>query len=246
MDLVPTSEFLKNIVVTYEVVAAPTASQFEVITPQIREIKVIDPEFVKANDDFNFELDLFDINIETSSNTSIKNTIVFDLSDETRSLEVKDPINVVPVTEINQNGIIKYSLEDYLENEADITPVKEVHRVNEPIDQELNFTLKNEVQKLEDNIHFDAVSPLEMSIEDTLKFRAEERKRKMKEFNHKFNNSTSQIDEFEREPAYKRMGIDLTSPLSANSNQSRMSLGTDSNDDIQLRSNNSFLHDNVD
>jgi cell division protein FtsZ len=42
------------------------------------------------------------------------------------------------------------------------------------------------------------------------------------------------------------MGIDLTSPLSANSNQSRMSLGTDSNDDIQLRSNNSFLHDNVD
>jgi cell division protein FtsZ len=68
----------------------------------------------------------------------------------------------------------------------------------------------------------------------------------MKEFNHKFNNSTSQIDEFEREPAYKRMGIDLTSPLSANSNQSRMSLGTDSNDDIQLRSNNSFLHDNVD
>jgi cell division protein FtsZ len=246
MDLVPTSEFLKNIAVTYEVVAAPTASQFEVITPQIREIKVIDPEFVKANDDFNFELDLFDINIETSSNTSIKNTIVFDLSDETRSLEVKDPINVVPVTEINQNGIIKYSLEDYLENEADITPVKEVHRVNEPIDQELNFTLKNEVQKLEDNIHFDAVSPLEMSIEDTLKFRAEERKRKMKEFNHKFNNSTSQIDEFEREPAYKRMGIDLTSPLSANSNQSRMSLGTDSNDDIQLRSNNSFLHDNVD
>ena len=246
MDLVPTSEFLKNIAVTYEVVAAPTASQFEVITPQIREIKVIDPEFVKANDDFNFELDLFDINIETSSNTSIKNTIVFDLSDETRSLEVKDPINVVPVTEINQNGIIKYSLEDYLENDADITHVKEVHRVNEPIDQELNFTLKNEVQKLEDNIHFDAVSPLEMSIEDTLKFRAEERKRKMKEFNHKFNNSTSQIDEFEREPAYKRMGIDLTSPLSANSNQSRMSLGTDSNDDIQLRSNNSFLHDNVD
>jgi cell division protein FtsZ len=246
MDLVPTSEFLKNIAVTYEVITAPAASQFEVITPQIREIKVIDPEFVKANDDFNFELDLFDINIETSSNTSIKNTIVFDLSDETRSLEVKDPINVVPVTEINQNGIIKYSLEDYLENEADITPVKEVHRVNEPIDQELNFTLKNEVQKLEDNIHFDAVSPLEMSIEDTLKFRAEERKRKMKEFNHKFNNSTSQIDEFEREPAYKRMGIDLTSPLSANSNQSRMSLGTDSNDDIQLRSNNSFLHDNVD
>lgn len=246
MDLVPTTEFLKNIAVTYEVVAAPVAANFEIITPQIREIKVIDPEFVKANDDFNFELDLFDINLENATNTPIENTIVFDLSDETRSLEVKDPINVVPVTEINQNGIIKYSLEDYLEKENEVVAAKELHLLNEPVDEELNFTLKNDFQKLENNIHFDAVSPLEMSIEDTLKFRAEERKRKMKEFNHKFNNSSAQIDEFEREPAYKRMGIDLTAPLSTNNNQSRMSLGTDSNDEIQLRSNNSFLHDNVD
>ena len=246
MDLVPTTEFLKNIAVTYELVAAPATANFEIITPQIREIKVNDPEFVKANDDFNFELDLFDINLDKAANTSLKNTIVFDLSDETRSLEVKDPINVVPVTEINQNGIIKYSLEDYLEQENAVEATKEVHLVNEPIDEELNFTLKNDFQKLENNIHFDAVSPLEMSIEETLKFRAEERKRKMKEFNHKFNNNSSQIDEFEREPAYKRMGIDLTTPLSGNNNQSRMSLGTDSNDDIQLRSNNSFLHDNVD
>jgi len=29
-------------------------------------------------------------------------------------------------------------------------------------------------------------------------------------------------------------------------NQSRMTLGVDDNDEIQLRSNNSFLHDNVD
>jgi cell division protein FtsZ len=246
MDLVPTTEFLKNIEVTYEVVAAQTSANFEIITPQIREIKVIDPEFIKANDDFNFELDLFDINLEAAKNTPIENTIVFDLSDETRSLEVKDPINVVPVTEINQNGIIKYSLEDYLEKENEVVASKEVHLVNEPVDEELNFTLKNDFQKLENNIHFDAVSPLEMSIEETLKFRAEERKRKMKEFNHKFNNSSAQIDEFEKEPAYKRMGIDVTTPHSANSNQSRMSLGTDSNDDIQLRSNNSFLHDNVD
>ena len=33
---------------------------------------------------------------------------------------------------------------------------------------------------------------------------------------------------------------------SSETNSSRMSVGTDENDDIQLRSNNSFLHDNVD
>jgi cell division protein FtsZ len=242
IDLVPTTDFLKNIEVTFEVVAAPAAVNFEIITPQIREIQVKDPEFVIVKEDFNFGLDLFNTTVETP----VENTIVFDLSAETRSLEVKDPINVVPVTEVNQNGIIKYSLEDYLEMESQVEAVKEVSMVNETVDEELNFTMKKEVEKFEDNIHFDAVSPLEMSIEETLKFRAEERKRKMKEFNHKFNNSNAQIDEFEKEPAYKRMGIDVTSSPSTNSNQSRISLGTDSNDDIQLRSNNSFLHDNVD
>lgn len=69
---------------------------------------------------------------------------------------------------------------------------------------------------------------------------------KLKEFNYKFkNNSTQKIDEIEREPAYKRMGIELDQQ-SPQSNTSRMSVGTDSNDELQLRSNNSFLHDNVD
>ena len=241
IDLVPTTDFLKNIDVTFEVVSPNVAPTFEIITPQIREIEVKEPEFVVAKDDFSFSLDLFETKVETKA----ENTIVFDLSPETRSMEVKDPINVVPVTEVNQNGIIKYSLEDYLEKEEELVASKPVEIVAEPVDEELNFTIKKEVEKLEDNIQFDAVSPLEMSIEETLKFRAEERKRKMKEFNHKFNNSNAQIDEFEREPAYKRMGIDVTS-TPANNNQSRMSLGIDSNDDIQLRSNNSFLHDNVD
>ena len=241
IDLVPTTEFLKNIDVTFEVVSPNVAPTFEIITPQIREIEVKDPEFVVATEEVSFSLDLFATKEEVK-----ESTIVFDLSAETRAMEVKDPINVVPVTEVNQNGIIKYSLEDYLEKENELVASKPVEIVAEPVDEELNFTMKKEVEKLENNIQFDAVSPLEMSIEDTLKLRADERKRKMKEFNHKFNNSASQIDEFERIPAYKRMGFDVTSTPNTASNQSRMSLGTDSNDDIQLRSNNSFLHDNVD
>ena len=75
--------------------------------------------------------------------------------------------------------------------------------------------------------------------------RADERRRKLKDFNYKFHNNPSRVDELEKEPAYKRMGVDLENTANFN-NQSRMSLGTDSNDDIQLRSNNSFLHDNVD
>ena len=51
----------------------------------------------------------------------------------------------------------------------------------------------------------------------------------------------------EKVPAYKRQGIDLDDTQHSSENSvSRTSVGTDDNDDIQLRSNNSFLHDNVD
>jgi cell division protein FtsZ len=40
---------------------------------------------------------------------------------------------------------------------------------------------------------------MEMTIEETLKLRADERRKKLKEFNYKFHN-VSKIDEYEREP----------------------------------------------
>ena len=85
---------------------------------------------------------------------------------------------------------------------------------------------------------------MDQPISETLKARAAERRAKMKEFNYKFRNS-SNIDDIEKEPAYKRAGLDVDSKPDS-SELSRTSLGTDSNDDIQLRKNNSFLHDNVD
>lgn len=240
MDLVPTTEFLKNLDVTFEVVSPEAAPSFQIITPEIREIEVVDPEFVVA-DEFNFSLDLFDGPKESNQQKTI-----FELTEETKQMEVKDPINVVPVTEVNKEGVIKYSLEDYLEKEKELTASAPVSKVAEPVDEELNFEVKKSEQpKFQDAENLENSSPFEMTIEETLRARAEERKRKMKEFNYKFNNSSSHIDEYEKVPAYKRMGVDVTSTPQDN-NQSRMSLGTDSNDDLQLRSNNSFLHDNVD
>ena len=72
----------------------------------------------------------------------------------------------------------------------------------------------------------------------------------MKEFNYKFINKMNQnIGDSESQPAYKRMGVSLTDiPASSemDNDQSRMTLGIDDDDKIQLRSNNSCLHDNVD
>ena len=127
----------------------------------------------------------------------------------------------------------------------------------EIIDENLNFELKvrkSEVKEefvkkdIIDNEDGD-VSPLNLTILE-LKDRSDDRRRKMKDFNYKFVSRMNQnIDDIENQPAYKRMGVSLddNAPSSeVNKNQSRMSLGVDDNDDIQFRSNNSFLHDNVD
>ncbi len=243
MDLVATTEAIKNIDVEFEIVSPKISvpQNFEIITSEVKDIEVIEPEFVVANKEFNYSFDLFE------EPKAVQKTI-FDISEETKQMEVKDPINVVPVTEVTQGGVIKYSLEDFEEKEEEekvIAIAKPVAKVEEPIDESLNFSVKQKTTEFKNSEELDNVSPFEMSIEETLKARAEERKRKMKEFNYKFNNSAANIDKIENEPAYKRMGIDVTSTPQTN-NTSRMSLGTDSNDDLQLRSNNSFLHDNVD
>ena len=215
--------------------------EFEIISNSVREIEVIEPEFVVATQDFNFSLDLFETKAETT-----QNSIVFDLNpavEEVNEIKVNEAVQFFPVTELGQEGIIKYTLEEEIEEAFE--PAAVVQQVAEPIDEEVNFTVKQTTPVVaENNFGIDSVSPVEMSIEEILKARAEERKNKLKSFNHKFNNP-SRIDDLEKEPAFRRQGLDVTSMPNQN-NQSRMSLGFDSNDDVQLRSNNSFLHDNVD
>ena len=88
-------------------------------------------------------------------------------------------------------------------------------------------------------------SPFDQSIRESISLQNEKRKEQLKQFNYTFNNNISRIEEMERQPAYKRLGFDLDGPIEEQA-PSTMSLDNDSNDDIQLRSNNSFLHDNVD
>ena len=107
------------------------------------------------------------------------------------------------------------------------------------------FLRKKIIDEIETKEFVEDLDPMNSPISEILKERADERRQKMKEFNYKFNNA--KIDDIEKEPAYKRQGVNLDAAQhSSETNASRLSLGTDDNDDIQLRSNNSFLHDNVD
>lgn len=245
-DFITTTEAIKNIETIFEIVSPYTENHLFATTPEIREIIVKDPEFVIVEkEQISFSFDLPTVAAEIPSN---EKTILFDLSPTaTNEIKVNDPVQVIPMTELNETGVIRYSLEEYMEVEQELMSSKPVvNVVEEPVNEELNITMK-QVSPEQDKFsaNHEPINPLEMSIDESLKLRADERRRKLKEFNYKFHSNSSRLEELEKEPAYKRMGMDLQNPSPTN-NQSRMSLGTDSNDDIQLRSNNSFLHDNVD
>ncbi len=255
-ELIAMNHFIRNLDVTFEIVSPINDIDYKVTTPDVKEMKVIAPITLEKEEDqitFTFdmpELPTFERKVEEVTPVeAVEERIVFDLS-EVNEIVVNEPVQFVPMTELNEEGIIKYSLEEYMELENDLLnskPAAAAPIVEEPIAEELNITMKVETTDKPNSIvsHFEDISPVEMTIEETLKHRADDRRKKLKEFNYKFHNNPSKIEEMEKEPAYKRLGVDLSQNTQANTN-SRMSIGTDSNDDMQLRSNNSFLHDNVD
>lgn len=255
LDLIPTTNYIKNFNVFYEEVIAEDVSEDDFIIVDSNEtldsIEVVDPEVVSVQeteeqieeeDQFamSFDMPLSDPEeIEDESD----NVVVFELEEDVNKMDVNDHIEVIPVLEYNKDGETRYSLDDYMQLENKLTGAKSKAEEFEPkiVEDELVFERKTLVEDEEKT----AIDPVENPLEDLLRERANERRRKLKDFNYKFQNSIGKIDEIEKEPAYKRQGVDLNESADE-SKISRTSLGEDSNDEIQLRSNNSFLHDNVD
>ena len=114
------------------------------------------------------------------------------------------------------------------------------------VEEDVEFEIKTRIPEKDINTivtHAEEVSPLDLTITE-LQTRAEERRKKMKGFNYKFNDQMNKnIDEIERQPAYKRLGVNLDTDTSISNRKTSIKKDTD---EISLKSNNSFLHDNVD
>ncbi|WP_026712319.1 cell division protein FtsZ [Flavobacterium daejeonense] len=253
-DLMAMSEFIKNIDVTFEIVSPIKEEEFTFSAPKVEEVNqpvVEGPKAVEKQEQTSFSFDLPLFKSEPAQPEPVQEQpkeerVLFELTNETKEIKVKEAVQFVPVTEVSEKGVIKYSLEEYMDAENELTAAKPAAKVvEEVIPEELNITMKKVELAQDDFSKAEDISPIEMTIEETLRLRADERRKKLKEFNYKFHNNVSRIDEYEKEPAYKRLGIDISNNQTNNAN-SRISVGTDSNNDLQLRSNNSYLHDNVD
>jgi cell division protein FtsZ len=244
IKMVPTSEFIKNIDVVYDEISTEKLGEDFVITP-VTVQKEQEPVQQVEDKQITFT---FDLPIpESKSKPEVQEP-----KEETiniNTIEVVDHKIVEPPKKIEED--VYFTLEDYTELEENLTKASKPKATHLSIeDEELNISIKPKKEiAINDHevIDHTEVSPLDLTISELQK-RAAERREKMKNFNYKFiNKVTKNIDEIEKQPAYKRMGVQLNETShSSEISQSRTTLNVDENDEIQLRSNNSFLHDNVD
>lgn len=253
LDFVSSNDLIKNMAVVYEEVIVDFNDQDDfIITNSESEETKITNEIEGENEKkqqitLTFDMPLGEAPIDEQEKVA-EDIVINDLTDDIKQLTVNDPVEIIPVTESSEAGEVRYALDDYIEVDSVINPVETAEEEIEiELDKEIIFEKKViDQEDVTEGALEEDLDPMNSSISAILKERADERRKKMKNFNYKFNNS--KIEDIEKIPAYKRQGLDLeeTQHSSSENNISRTTLGTDDNDDIQLRNNNSFLHDNVD
>jgi len=162
---------------------------------------------------------LFDFDMPLKKQNIDSNKIIHELIEDINEIEVNNPIHIIPVTEVTATKANKSSFDDYVPKPNDKATIN--------INDEKEITL----------------NPLNSSIADGLSRRTEERKIKLKEFNYNFNKTKNLIN-MENEPAFKRAGINFDDVEKIK--DSGNSFVKDSNGEINLQIDKSFLHDNVD
>lgn len=187
------------------------------VSVNINEIEVASQEELKPIDQVSFDFDM-----PLKKQTIESDKIVHELIEDVNEIEVVNPVHIIPVTEISGINANKSGVDDY----------EIINKTVEPLVSEIK-TDNSEV----------VLNPLNSSIADGLSKRTEERKIKLKQYNYNFTKANN-IKSMENEPAFKRAGVSLDSIDQFKS--SRSVISEDSNGEINLRTNNSFLHDNVD
>ena len=242
----------------------------EIKAETIVDKKVSEIDEINLDDSFSehqFELDSaaiediplsFDVNI--SDESLDEEFIINDLTDVLSDIDVVDPEVLdqesqiqldfeLPLNKVKTADFQMQHLEEgkLLKTSGDLT------KDFEEASLEVTFEIKDETSDTEKLIIKEndsksnstaEIDHFEQSINESITSQSEKRREHLKAFNYKFKHQLQRIDEIEKEPAYKRQGIDLDGDMP--DLPSRTSLSNDENNDLQLRSNNSFLHDNVD
>jgi len=230
--------------------------EYVITTDSIKNIEM-DFETISSDDD-DFIINLVEEKIPQKIENFAQTELLFDFQEqstvpivattpEINDIKVQDALLFHYDTDKN----VIFNLSDYAEN-----PSKQPSTISKNVkieDVELLIELKsNEVNHtlpFQNELNFgsekESLTPLNTPISELNKTN-EKRKEYLRQHNYVFPKGLNNIEEFEKEPAYKRMNVDLSDNSNTNDvSFSRTSVDFNENG-IQLRTNNPFLNDNVD
>jgi len=196
--------------------------EYEQVDNELMDNELMDNELIN-------EIEVFDIEEIKSENI---------LNNESNESEITDGLfsDKLDLESVSENiEFIKLDLdeEDNLDekisktNDLIVNEEEGIKEQEDPIDisNENDYAFENPIQ----------VDPLD---ENRL------RRENLKKYNYVFKDGNSSVEDLEKEPAYKRMGVQINSNIKNEEVESKTVLNE--NNEIEFPEPNSYLHDNVD
>ena len=223
------NEILRNIDITFEVIE-PEINKININEIEVNGIEYISPElndFSENNDSKNeISFDLFSSHNDINNNVEqeiIESNIEFENHNNFEKEHVTDFTNA----EEDNIEFIKLDLND---------EVSEDYEINEKIQvNEDNFDIETE----------EAINLFEKPIDTDIDNENLIRKENLKQYNYVFKNKNSTIEDLEKIPAYKRMGIEINNQKTQNEDILSKTILNEDNQ-LEFPDVNTYLHDNVD
>ena len=196
--------------------------EYEQVEYEKADYETIDNELIN-------EIEVFDIeevkpeNIEI--NESEKNEITDGLFSNKLDLE-----SVTEEVEFIKLDLDEEENQDEKDSKTNDLIINEEDSIEE---QEVSLNITNENDHVFEN-------PIQVDPLDENRLRREN----LKKYNYVFNDGNSSVEDLEKEPAYKRMGVQINSNINNEQVESKTVLNE--NNEIEFPEPNSYLHDNVD
>ena len=196
--------------------------EYEQVEYEKADYDIIDNELIN-------EIEVFDIEEVKPENIEINESEENEITDGLFS----NKLDLESVTE--EVEFIKLDLdeEENLDEKDSKTNDLIINEEDSLEEQEVSLNITNENDHVFEN-------PIQVDPLDENRLRREN----LKKYNYVFNDGNSSVEDLEKEPAYKRMGVQINSNINNEQVESKTVLNE--NNEIEFPEPNSYLHDNVD
>ena len=196
--------------------------EYEQVEYEKADYEIIDNELIN-------EIEVFDIEEVMPENIEIDESEENEITDGLFSNKL-DLESVTEEVEFIKLDLDEEENQDEKDSKTNDLIINEEDSIEE---QEVSLNITNENDHVFEN-------PIQVDPLDENRLRREN----LKKYNYVFNDGNSSVEDLEKEPAYKRMGVQINSNINNEQVESKTVLNE--NNEIEFPEPNSYLHDNVD